>query len=186
MVLVLSALAVLAGCSENAQGGINILSIEKTDTTDLVDTYTITFADSTTATFAVSNGERGADGHTPVVEIGKNGNWYVDGVDTQVQVQGAAGDAGLSAYALYLKYHPEYEGSEEEWVNEFFRKENDLEIFVRQMDVTSYTAELCEYFDGELGNNQVFAKSENMRYWQEIYNEHDEERSIIRRPPMAI
>ena len=81
----------------------------------------------------------------------------------------------MSAYELYIKYHPDYEGTEEEWVNEFFRKENDLEIFVRQMDVSSYTAELSEYYDDVLGNNQVFARSENMRYWQQIYNEYDEE-----------
>ncbi len=29
-----------------------------------------------------NNGENGEDGHTPVITIGENGNWYVDGVDT--------------------------------------------------------------------------------------------------------
>ncbi len=28
------------------------------------------------------DGENGEDGHTPVITIGENGNWYVDGVDT--------------------------------------------------------------------------------------------------------
>ncbi len=29
-----------------------------------------------------TNGKDGTDGHTPVITIGENGNWYVDGVDT--------------------------------------------------------------------------------------------------------
>ena len=149
-----------------------IVSVTKTATEGLVDTYTITFTNGSTTTFTVNNGE---NGRTPVIEIGENGNWFIDGVDTEVKAQVKDGNAGLSAYELYVKYHPEYEGSEEEWVNEFFRNENDLEIFVRQMDVSSYTAEMSEYFDGELGNNQVFAKYENIRYWKEIYNEYDEE-----------
>ena len=147
-----------------------IASIKKTKTEGLVDTYTITLTDGSTTTFTINNGD---SGHAPVIEIGENGNWFVDGVDTGVKAQADNGNAGLSAYELYLKYHPECELTEEDWVNEFFRNENDLEVFVRQMDVSSYTAELSEYFDGVLGNNQVFAKSENIRYWQEIYNEHD-------------
>ena len=39
-------------------------------------------------------GKDGEDGHTPVITIGENGNWYVDGVDTGVKAQGEKGDTG--------------------------------------------------------------------------------------------
>lgn len=41
--------------------GKGIVSIEKTGTSGLVDTYTITYTDETTSTFEVTNGEGGAD-----------------------------------------------------------------------------------------------------------------------------
>ena len=59
--------------------GVGIVSIEKTGTKDNVDTYTINYSDGTTSTFIVTNG---VDGHTPVITIGDNGNWFIDGVDT--------------------------------------------------------------------------------------------------------
>ncbi len=36
-------------------------------------------------------GGKGDDGHTPVVSIGSNGNWYIDGKDTGTKAQGNAG-----------------------------------------------------------------------------------------------
>ncbi len=36
----------------------------------------------------------GEDGKTPVVEIGENGNWYIDGVDTQRPARGEKGEKG--------------------------------------------------------------------------------------------
>ena len=144
-----------------------IVSVTKTKTEGLVDTYTITFSDGSTTTFDINNGE---SGHTPVIEIGENGNWFIDSVDSGVKAQP---EQGLSAYELYIKYHPEYTGSEEEWVNEFFHKETALEEFVNEMDISSYSAELKEYNDGILANTQVFMKSENNRYWKKIYNEYD-------------
>ena len=41
-----------------------------------------------------TDGKDGKDGQTPVVEIGGNGNWYVDGVDTGVSAKGTKGDTG--------------------------------------------------------------------------------------------
>ena len=37
---------------------------------------------------------KGADGNSPVVNIGGNGNWFVDGVDTGVSAKGENGDTG--------------------------------------------------------------------------------------------
>ena len=121
---------------EKGEEGNGILSIEKTSTTGNVDTYTITYTNGEKTTFTVTNGTNGAqgiqgepgqDGHTPVITIGSNGNWYIDGVDTNIRAQGekgdkgdtgAQGEAGLSAYEIYLKYYPEYTGTEKEWIDD--------------------------------------------------------------------
>ena len=42
--------------------GNGVVKIEKTNTVDLIDTYTITYNDNTTSTFTVTNGRIGADG----------------------------------------------------------------------------------------------------------------------------
>ena len=39
---------------------------------------------------------KGKDGHTPEIRIGANGNWYVDGVDTEVLAQGPKGETGAT------------------------------------------------------------------------------------------
>lgn len=43
-----------------------------------------------------AKGDKGDAGHTPVIAIGNNGNWYIDGVDTQVKATGATGSAGAA------------------------------------------------------------------------------------------
>lgn len=114
----------------DGQDGNGIVSIKLTNTSANVDTYTITFDNGKTTTFTVTNGvngeqgiqgKPGEDGHTPVITIGENGNWYIDGDDTGILaegMQGPQGEDGLSAYEIYIKYHPEYTGSEEEWLED--------------------------------------------------------------------
>ncbi len=88
---------------DKGEAGLGIKSIEKTSTSGNVDTYTITYTDDSTSTFTVTNGEDGEqgiqgepgeDGHTPVITIGENGNWFVDGVDTGVAATGNKGEQG--------------------------------------------------------------------------------------------
>ncbi len=79
--------------------GNGIVSITKTSTNGLVDTYTITYTDSSTSTFTVTNGTdgiqgiqgpagiKGEDGHSPVITI-QNGYWYIDGINTQQSATG--------------------------------------------------------------------------------------------------
>ena len=82
------------------EDGVSVVSVIKTGSEGLIDTYTITYSDGHTSTFVVTNGAQGAqgeqgqqgeqgiqglpgeDGHTPVIEIGANGHWYVDNIDT--------------------------------------------------------------------------------------------------------
>ena len=88
----------LVGCgnSNSIQGekgdtGNGIERIEKTNSKDGVDTYTIYFTNGEKTTFVIENGK---DGHTPEITVGTNGNWYVDGVDTGVKAQGDTGEDG--------------------------------------------------------------------------------------------
>ena len=120
----------------DGEDGNGIVSIELTSSSGNVDTYTITYDNGDTTTFTITNGvdgeqgiqgEPGEDGHTPIITIGENGNWYIDGDDTGVLAEGVQGpqgepgidgEDGLSAYEIYIKYHPEYEGTEEEWLED--------------------------------------------------------------------
>lgn len=124
---------------EDGLDGNGIVSIELTDSSGNVDTYTITYDNGDTTTFTVTNGvdgeqgiqgEPGKDGHTPIISIGENGNWHIDGEDTGVLAEGVQGpqgepgqdgsdgEDGLSAYEIYIKYHPEYVGTEQEWLED--------------------------------------------------------------------
>lgn len=58
---IIGAIALYGPKGEDGRG---IVKIEKTSTSGLVDTYTITFTDNTTTTFTVTNGEKGDTGNT--------------------------------------------------------------------------------------------------------------------------
>ena len=158
------------------EAGNGISKIEKTGTEGFVDTYTITYTNGETTTFTVTNGsngiqgiqgDKGDDGHSPVITIGENGNWFIDGVDTTKKAEGLQGETGngiskiektgtegfvdtytitftngqtttftitngsngKSAYETYLEYHPEYTGTEEEWINTFINDNSCTVIF---------------------------------------------------------
>lgn len=75
--------------------GKGISSIIKTSTNGLVDTYTITYSDSTTSTFTVNNGAKGDTGATGATgETGPQGPQGIQGV------QGPQGDP-FSIYKTY-------------------------------------------------------------------------------------
>ena len=83
--------------------GVGIKTIEKTGSEENVDIYTITYSDGTTTNFSVTNGadgeqgiqgEPGEDGHTPIIEIGENGHWIIDKVDTGISAIGKDGEDG--------------------------------------------------------------------------------------------
>ena len=58
-------IVLFAGCG----GSKTIQSVEKTDSTGLVDTYTITYNDGTTYNFTVTNGKDGEDANLDLTEI---------------------------------------------------------------------------------------------------------------------
>ena len=123
---------------EDGKDGKSIVSIEKTSSDGLVDTYTISYSDGSTSTFTVTNGEDGIqgepgeDGKTPVITIGENGNWIIDGEDTGIKAKGEDGadgqdgkdgEDGKSAYEIYIEAHPEYTKTEEEWLDDLVNGE---------------------------------------------------------------
>ena len=70
----------------------------------------------------------GAPGATPY--IGENGNWWIGGTDTGIKAaaadgadgakgsDGKAGKDGKSAFEIYCEEHPDYRGSEKQWLDD--------------------------------------------------------------------
>ena len=99
----------------DGHGGI--VSIEQTASVGLVDTYTITLADGTTATFTVTNGADGVDGtdgangangvtFTPSVSGAGVISWTNDGGlpnPSSVNIKGPTGSTGAATYT-YVKW----------------------------------------------------------------------------------
>ena len=57
--------------------------------------------------FDLTNGSNGTDGKAgSVVEIGENGNWWIDGKDTGKPSRGASGSAGLVLlpFTMFLEH----------------------------------------------------------------------------------
>ena len=115
----------LAGCSNSKQALAtnNTFLVGETEPTAQVGTDGDTYLNNKTydlyqkengtwvkvGNISGSKGEAGKDGNP-----GKDGTPGKDGNDGS---DGRPGENGLSAYDLYRKYHPVYEGTEEEWVN---------------------------------------------------------------------
>lgn len=87
---------------ETGDTGVGISSITKTGTSGLVDTYTITYTDSSTSTFTVTNGDDGDDG-VGIRSITKTGTsglvdtytiTYTNGTTTTFQVTNGQNGTG--------------------------------------------------------------------------------------------
>ena len=93
-----------------------VRSIDLIESNGLVDTYKIVYTDGSSMTFTVTNGaqgiqgikgdkgdkgDNGEDGHSPVITI-QNGNWYIDGVDTNQSAEGLNGDIGNGISSIFL------------------------------------------------------------------------------------
>ncbi len=92
---------------DGAQGadgadGVGIASIEKTSTSGLVDTYTITYTDGDTDTFTVTNGKDGEDGsQVSITQIQISGTKIaeVDIDGTKTELYAPSGGGGGSDYS---------------------------------------------------------------------------------------
>lgn len=76
---------------KDGENGKGIVSIEKTNTEGLIDTYTITYTDGTTSTYEVTNGKNGESGS--------------GGTSTDVQINGSSitssGTANIVTEGVY-------------------------------------------------------------------------------------
>lgn len=82
-------------------------------------------------------GEQGIQG-----EVGPQGQPGKDGA------QGPQGEQGLSAYEIFLKYYPEYEGTEKDWINDVAMG-NKCNLFGHEWDEGIITTEPTKGNEGE-------------------------------------
>lgn len=102
---------------ENGKDGVGIVDIIRNENNEII----VILSDGTTKNLGkVTDGKDG--------ENGENGK---DGKDGE---KGKDGNDGLSAYELYLKYHPEYKGTEREWVEEMFGGVTEFTVTVKYGD----------------------------------------------------
>ena len=95
----------------NGKDGIGISDIIRNENDEII----VILSDGTTKNLGkVADGKDGANGS--------------DGAN------GKDGNDGLSAYELYLKYHPEYSGTEREWVEEMFGGVKEFTVTVKYGD----------------------------------------------------
>jgi hypothetical protein len=94
---------------ETGATGNGILSIQKTATVGLVDTYTITFTDGTTTTFDVTNGEDGEVTQTQLDETNNNVSWLQTLTEQMPHVSGQGTDLSLESVLNYrlMKFLPQ-------------------------------------------------------------------------------
>ena len=100
---------------DTGENGIGIVDVYLSKTEGDEHTYTIVFTDGTTTDFTVTDGRDGHDG--------RNGADGEDGTD---------GDDGLSAFEIFKKYHPEYTGTEEDWIEDLIT--GGAEVFTVTFD----------------------------------------------------
>lgn len=159
----------------SGSAGNGIVSIEKTGTNGLIDTYTITFTDGTTTTFDITNGEDGetiegddGKGIESIEKTGTNGLvdtytiTFTDGTYTTFDVTngnvGATGNDGISAYVGYDGYI--WNGTER---TEFSVNANLEENVVE--NTIGIQGTMSKYFEGEyldLSSNTVALMSNYM------------------------
>lgn len=99
---------------ETGATGNGILSVQKTATAGLVDTYTITFTDGTTTTFDVTNGEDGEVTQAQLDETNENVSWLQTLTEQMPHVSGQGTDLSLENVLNYrlMKFLPQGSSSQ--------------------------------------------------------------------------
>ena len=94
---------------ETGATGNGILSIQKTATAGLIDTYTITFTDGTTTTFDITNGEDGEVTQAQLDETNENVSWLQALTEQMPHVAGQGTDLSLESVLNYrlMKFLPQ-------------------------------------------------------------------------------
>ena len=110
---------------QDGQDGVGISKAEIDKDGNLI----LYLTDGTTVNCGKVTGEDGEDGHNgqdgqdgvgiSETKVNENGNLIVTLTDGRVYDLGkVTGAEGMSAYEIYLKYHPNYTGTEEQWIRD--------------------------------------------------------------------
>lgn len=153
--------------------GNGIASVSKTGSSGLVDTYTITYTDGTTATFTLTNGKDGidgidgVDGHSPVVtasKVGKVTTVSVDGSAIATINDGNDGQDGSDGQDGADGYSPSASVS---------KSSNKATITITDKDGTT-TADI---YDG--GGASAFIAEYGVTTYADVKDAYDEDAIII-------
>lgn len=79
---------------------------------------------------------------------GPQGPQGEQGIQGETGPQGEQGEQGLSAYEIFLKYYPEYEGTEKDWINDVAMG-NKCNLFGHEWDEGIITTEPTKGNEGE-------------------------------------
>lgn len=161
--------------------GNGIESIEKTSTSGLVDTYTITYTDGTEDTFEVTNGQDGADGQdgqdgqdgfSPVASVSKVGDTATititdeNGTTTASVADGADGQDGSDGQDGADGYSPSASVS---------KVGHTATITITDKDGTT----TAEVHDGSGGGASAFVAEYGVTTYADIKDAYDEDAIII-------
>jgi S1-C subfamily serine protease len=123
----------------------SIVSVEKTATNGLVDTYTISYSDGSVSTFEITNGANGENGQN-----GQNGEDGKDGQDGQDGENGKDGK-DVSVREFYEEYVKEYgEISYSDFLALYFSLDRD-EVSTLHECLLSTAKVYCEFMEMDSG-----------------------------------
>lgn len=91
----------------------------------------------------IKDGVDGKDGETPIITIGGNGNWFINGVDTLVSAKGTKGDAG-EGFSVTKTY-----SSVDEMMSDSEPAKDSEVVVVITGDVGNFYLRLETYIDPE-------------------------------------
>lgn len=91
----------------------------------------------------IKDGVDGKDGETPIITIGGNGNWFINGVDTLVSAKGTKGDAG-EGFSVTKTY-----SSVDEMMSDSEPAKNSEVVVIITGDVGNFYLRLETYIDPE-------------------------------------
>lgn len=91
----------------------------------------------------IKDGVNGKDGETPIITIGGNGNWFINGVDSLVSAKGTKGDTG-EGFSVTKNY-----SSIDEMVSDTEPAKDSEVVVVITGDVGNFYLRLENYIDPE-------------------------------------
>ena len=139
-------------------------------------------ADGTNGT----NGENGKSAYEIALDhgfVGTEEEWLesLKGENGTNGTNGTNGENGLSAFEIYLKYHPEYTGTEEDWINDIVCHcgNSQVEMFSVSFMVDDVIIDIVSVEKGSLVDQpeDPYKEGFSFLYWADL---NDEEWNFLR------